>query len=96
MNEEIKSSNGDMEQVKPLSEDSPKKKGGRSRNKKKYFNLKLTLYLSDEEYARFEEFTAKGWPDYNYSGAARFLLLRTLEDWEREGKKRISFFKGFK
>lgn len=71
--------------------EQPKKnQGGRpSGIKEKYFNRKVTLYLSDEEYGRLEEFLQHGWRDKNYSSAARFLLLHSLEKWAKKGKKPV-------
>jgi hypothetical protein len=72
-------------------EKKEKNKGGRpSGTKERYFNRKLTLYLSDEEYDLLTEFLQRGWRDHNYSSAARFLLLRTLKQWEKKGKREVS------
>ncbi len=68
-----------------------KNKGGRpSGTKEKYFNRKVTLYLSDEEYELLSEFLQGGWRDHNYSSAARFLLLSSLKQWEKKGKREVS------
>jgi hypothetical protein len=72
-------------------EQQKKNKGGRpSGAKERYFNRKLTLYLSDEEYDLLTEFLKRGWRDHNYSSAARFLLLRSLKQWEKKGKREVS------
>jgi hypothetical protein len=72
-------------------EKKEKNKGGRpSGTKERYFNRKVTLYLSDEEYERLGTFLERGWRDHNYSSAARFLLLNTLEKWEKKGRKQVS------
>ncbi|HVZ96270.1 MAG TPA: hypothetical protein VG847_05300 [Chitinophagaceae bacterium] len=72
-------------------EDKKMNKGGRpSGAKEKYFNRKVTLYLSDEEYELLSEFLQRGWRDHNYSSAARFLLLRSLKQWEKKGKREVS------
>lgn len=72
-------------------EQSKKNQGGRpSGIKDKYFNRKVTLYLSDEEYSLLSEFLKHGWRDHNYSSAARFLLLHGLQKWEKRGKKQVS------
>ncbi|OMP74925.1 hypothetical protein [[Flexibacter] sp. ATCC 35208] len=55
-----------------------KNKGGHPKGKQKLFNHKVTFYLSDEEYSLLTAFVEQGWHDRNYSGAARFLLLKTL------------------
>lgn len=71
--------------------EQPKKnQGGRpSGTKDKYFNRKVTLYLSDDEYSLLSEFLQHGWRDYNYSSAARFLLLNSLEKWVKRGRKPV-------
>jgi hypothetical protein len=72
-------------------EQQKKNKGGRpSGTKERYFNRKVTLYLSDEEYSRLDDFLQHGWRDHNYSSAARFLLLYSLEKWVKKGKKPVS------
>lgn len=72
-------------------EQKEKNKGGRpSGTKQRYFDRKVTLYLSDEEYERLGTFLDRGWRDHNYSSAARFLLLRSLGQWEKKGKKEVS------
>jgi hypothetical protein len=72
-------------------EEQKKNKGGRpARAKEKYFNRKVTLYLSDEEYDLLSEFIQRGWRDHNYSSATRFLLLRSLQQWVKKGKREVS------
>lgn len=66
-----------------------KNKGGRPKTKTRYFNRKVTLYLTDEEYGQLETFLDLGWIDQNYSSAARFLLLHSLEKWAKKGKKPV-------
>lgn len=66
-------------------------KGGRpSGTKERYFNRKVTLYLSDDEYSLLSEFLQRGWKDHNYSSATRFLLLYGLKKWEKKGKREVS------
>ena len=66
-----------------------KNKGGRPKKKAILYNRKITLYLSDTESARLDEFLKQGWRDENYSSAARFLVLRSLNQWEKKGKKPV-------
>jgi len=75
----------------PLMEQKEKNKGGRPPgSKEKYYNRKLTLYLSDEEQGRVADFLEHGWLGQNYSSGARFLLLHSLEQWEKRGGKQVS------
>jgi len=75
----------------PLMEQKEKNKGGRPPgSKEKYYNRKLTLYLSDEEYDRVADFLEYGWLGQNYSSGARFLLLHSLEQWEKRGGKQVT------
>lgn len=69
--------------------ENAKNKGGRPRKKAILYNHKITLYLSDAESGQLEEFLEHGWRDQNYSSAARFLLLRSLQQWEKKGKKPV-------
>ncbi len=72
-------------------EEKEKNKGGRpAGTKNKYFDRKVTLYLSDEEYELLSEFLERGWRDHNYSSATRFLLLYGLKKWEKRGKREVS------
>lgn len=71
-------------------EKQKKNKGGRpSGTKKRYFNRKVTLYLSDGEYELLSDFSQRGWRDQNYSSATRFLLLHSLQQWEKKGQKNV-------
>lgn len=96
MENEMGSFEEGVEQVSKINGVPPKNRGGRPKGKPIYFNHKLTLYLSEDEYRRFMEFSEKGWCDYNFSRSARFLLLHTLEDWERKGKKKVGSLAEFK
>jgi hypothetical protein len=69
--------------------ENAKNKGGRPKKKTTLYNHKTTLYLSDEESSLLDEFLKVGWQDENYSSAARFLLLRSLKQWEKKGKKPV-------
>lgn len=68
---------------------SEKNKGGRPKGKPKYGNFKLNIYLSEEEFKLFKGFIAEAWHDKNSSGAGRYLLMRTLHEWGRKGRKRV-------
>jgi hypothetical protein len=68
---------------------SEKNKGGRPKGKPKYGNFKLNIYLSEEEFRLFKDFIAEAWPDKNSSSAGRYLLMRTLHDWESKGRRRV-------
>ena len=71
-------------------EQQQKNKGGRpSGTKERYFNRKVTLYLSDKEYELLSDFLQRGWQDQNYSSASRFLLLHSLQQWEKRGQKKV-------
>lgn len=73
----------------PVSENE-KNKGGRPKKTTTLYNRKVNLYLSDEEYAELDEFLTTGWRDDNRSAASRFLLLRSLRQWQEKGKKEVS------
>ena len=75
-----------------ITGDNPKNKGGRPKGRPKYGNCKLTLYLSEEEIQLFQAFVNEGWHDKNSSGAGRYLLLSTLHDWDKKGRKMIGLF----
>lgn len=66
-----------------------KKKGGRPSRKPKYANCQLNIYLSEDEFKLFNEFVAEGWYDKNSSGAGRFLLMRSLHEWVKKGRKKF-------
>jgi hypothetical protein len=70
-------------------DENAKNKGGRPKKKTILYNRKITLYLSDAESGQLDEFLEHGWKDENYSSAARFLLLRSLNQWEKKGKKPV-------
>lgn len=72
----------------PVSENG-KNKGGRPKKTTTLYNRKVNLYLSDEEYAELDDFMTTGWGDDNRSSASRFLLLHTLRQWQKKGKKPI-------
>ena len=91
MENEIREVEDGMQQVNNANDLPPKSKGGRPKGKQRYLNFKLTLYLSEDEYRQFMEFSEKAWYDHNLSRSARFLLLHTLEDWERKGKRKVGF-----
>ncbi len=84
-----------MEQEQDKLSGSEKNKGGRPK-KIRYYNHKLTLYLSDEEYSQLEDFLRVGWYDFNHSAAGRFLLLHSLQQWIKKGKKKAGFLGEFK
>jgi hypothetical protein len=69
-------------------EEAPKK-GGRPSGKPKYANCQLNIYLSEDEFRLFHEFVAEGWYDKNASGAGRFLLMRSLHEWVKKGRKKF-------
>ena len=69
--------------------ENAKNKGGRPKRKTTLYNHKITLYLSGEESGQLDEFLQRGWRDENYSSAARFLLLRSLQQWQKKGKKPV-------
>lgn len=72
------------------------KKGGRPKGKPGCTSCKVTLYLTQEEYALLTEFAKTAWWSFNYSGAARFLLMQGLGDWVRTGKKELDTYGGIK
>jgi hypothetical protein len=73
-----------------MEQEPGKNKGGRPKTKTILYNRKVTFYLSDEEYGELDEFLVDGWRDQNCSAAARFLLLRSLRQWQKKGKKPVS------
>ena len=78
------------EKKKDSMEQQEKNKGGRPfGTKERYFNRKVTMYLSDEEYKLLSDFIERGWRDLNYSSATRFLLLHSLRHWEKKGGKKV-------
>ncbi len=66
-----------------------KNKGGRPKGKPDCATCKVTLYLTEEEYALLTEFAKTAWWALNYSGAGRHLLLQGLKEWVRKGKKDV-------
>lgn len=66
-----------------------KNKGGRPKGKPDCVKCKVTLYLTEEEHALLTEFAKTAWWSFNYSGAARYLILTGLKEWVRKGKKMI-------
>ena len=66
-----------------------KNKGGRPEGKPDCATCKVTLYLTSDEYALLTEFAKTAWWSFNYSGAARHLILQGLKEWVRKGKKAI-------
>ena len=84
--------NEEMKQPEPAveKEKAPdKNKGGRPKDKPKYANCKLNIYLSENEYKLFKEFTEEGWHDKNASGVGRYLLLFALHVWAKKGRKKV-------
>jgi hypothetical protein len=75
---------GDAGQKEPAP-----KKGGRPSGKPKYANYQLNIYLSEDEFRFFHEFVTEGWYDKNASGAGRFLLMRSLHEWVKKGRKKF-------
>ena len=68
---------------------SEKNKGGRPKGKPKYGNFKLNIYLSEGEFRLFKDFIAEAWHDKNSLGAGRYLLILSLHDWVKKGKRKI-------
>jgi len=66
-----------------------KNKGGRRKGKPKYGNFKLNIYLSEEQFGVFKDFIAEAWHGKNSSGAGRYLLMRTLHEWGKKGRRRV-------
>ena len=66
-----------------------KNNGGRPKGKREYSACKVTLYLTNEEYELLTEFAKTAWWTFNYSGAARYLLINGLNGWVRKGKKKV-------
>ena len=78
-----------MEQEKEKhSEESAglKNKGGRPKKTLPYYNRKVTIYLSDEEYELLNEFATLTSYTPSISAATRFLLLDGLRNWVKKGK----------
>ncbi len=66
-----------------------KNKGGRPKGKPDCTTRKVTLYLTEEEFTLLTEFAKTAWYTFNYSGAARHLVLQGLKEWARRGKKGV-------
>ena len=79
----------DIKTAYKMEQQPGKNKGGRPKTKTILYNRKVTLYLSDEEYAELDDFLETGWRDQNCSAAARFLLLHSLHQWQKKGKKAV-------
>ena len=66
-----------------------KNKGGRPRGKLDCSTRKVTFYVTEEEHQLLTEFAKTAWYTFNYSGAARHLVLRGLKEWVRKRKKEL-------
>jgi hypothetical protein len=64
-----------------------KNKGGRPKGKQEYSSCKVTVYLTAKEYELLTEFAKKAWYTFNYSDAARYMILNSLKEWVTKGKK---------
>lgn len=64
-----------------------KNKGGRPKGQRDCSTNKVTFYLTEEEHALLTEFAKTAWHSFNYSSAARHLVLQGLKEWGRKGKK---------
>lgn len=84
-----------MDTTNDNTAEQPKNKGGRPKTNATLYNRKVTFYLSDEEYDRLTAFLDLGWRSANYSSGARYLLLRSLKQWEQKGKKQIDIRRDF-
>lgn len=88
--ETISSAGNGQEQVQDATVQSPQKtKGGRPKGGPGYTHHRLNIYLSDEEYKLFMDFVTEGWHDQNASGAGRYLLSTGLQEWQRQGRKKM-------
>jgi hypothetical protein len=65
-----------------------KNKGGRPQGPG-YTHHRLNIYLSHEEYKLFMDFVTEGWYDQNASGAGRYLLSTALQEWQKQGRKKM-------
>lgn len=66
-----------------------KNKGGRPIGGPGYTHHRLNIYLSDEEFKLFMDFVTSGWYDQNASGAGRYLLSTALQEWQKQGRKKM-------
>ena len=83
----------EQEQKSPCEESLvSKNKGGRPRKTLPYYNRKVTIYLSDEEYESLHEFASLASYSLSISGAARFILLDKLMDWRKKGRRKIGVY----
>ncbi|MEO6001095.1 MAG: hypothetical protein ABIN89_29865 [Chitinophagaceae bacterium] len=64
-----------------------KNKSGHPKAERDCSTRKVTLYLTEEEYALITEFAKTAWHTFNYSGAARYLVLNGLREWARKGRR---------
>lgn len=64
-------------------------KGGRPIGGPGYTRHRLNIYLSDEEYKLFMDFVMVSWYDQNASGAGRYLLDTALQEWQKQGRKKM-------
>ena len=81
--------NGQESVQNSTSQLAQKNKGGRPTGGPGYTHHRLNIYLSDEEYKLFMEFVTEGWYDQNVSGAGRYLLSATLQEWQKQGRKKM-------
>ncbi len=85
MEQEVKNSIEDQKAAGEIK----KNKGGRPKGQRDCSDHKVTFYLTEEEYALLTEFAKKAWHSFNYSGAARHLVLQELKEWVRKGKREM-------
>jgi hypothetical protein len=87
---ELTNSNQQVSAARDAGQNEPApKKSRRPLGKPKYANCHLNIYLSEDEFRFFHEFVAEGWYDKNASGAGRFLLMRSLHEWVKKGRKKF-------
>lgn len=66
-----------------------KNKGSTPKGKPDCTTRKLTSYITEKEHQLLIEFAKTAWHTFNYSGAARYLVLQSLKEWVRKGKKEV-------
>ena len=83
------SGNGQEPVQDSASQLAQKNKGGRPIGGPGYTHHRLNIYLSDEEYKLFMDFVTNGWYDPNSSSAGRYLLSTALQEWQKQGRKKM-------